>query len=275
MFSQVYEYTGIYYSGFVIHGTLLIEFLCFGPVLYWKFSHSIFEGALLLPRQAHPAPLPSPLRFSIAEFIVPHGLLSDRTTFILGLIGINIEGLGVSRLPDFGVDGSWGLHEILLSPIMYGNMRWEHFPKWWLFRNRKICLYKIKILWMIPSILCYMIMPLSAERLGPTTPQFSNQIDASALAGPATPMGLPTTLYLLSNTYCQISVDNSVSFFITLKIILFDQGSIGRASEQAILTECYKIAVLVGVRVITIMLIILMLTECHTMHYIHNCKKGR
>jgi len=28
---------------------------------------------------------------------------------------------------------SWGLHEILLYYIMYRNMRWKHFPRWWLF----------------------------------------------------------------------------------------------------------------------------------------------
>jgi len=30
-----------------------------------------------------------------------------------------------------------GLHEILLLiSYMYRNMRWEHFPRCWLFRNR-------------------------------------------------------------------------------------------------------------------------------------------
>jgi len=28
-----------------------------------------------------------------------------------------------------------GLHEILLYPIMYRNMRLKHFPKWWLIKN--------------------------------------------------------------------------------------------------------------------------------------------
>jgi len=36
---------------------------------------------------------------------------------------------------------SWCVHEILLYPIMYRNLRWEHFPKWWLSRNREICVY--------------------------------------------------------------------------------------------------------------------------------------
>jgi len=42
---------------------------------------------------------------------------------------------------------------------------------------REICVYIKNILRIIPSILCY--MPPSVELLGPTTPRFSNQIDAS------------------------------------------------------------------------------------------------
>jgi len=46
-----------------------------------------------------------------------------------------------------GIGESWGLREILFSyPVIYRNrsMRWECFPKWWLLRNRKICLYSNK-----------------------------------------------------------------------------------------------------------------------------------
>jgi len=35
---------------------------------------------------------------------------------------VSILGLGLLS-PDFGVDESWGLHQILLYPIIYGNMR--------------------------------------------------------------------------------------------------------------------------------------------------------
>ena len=39
------------------------------------------------------------------------------------LIGINPGRLGSNVPPDFGVDGSWGLHGIVLYPRMYRNMR--------------------------------------------------------------------------------------------------------------------------------------------------------
>jgi len=52
-----------------------------------------------------------------------------------GTIGVNPVGGGSRPLTNFGM-GSWGLQEILLDPITYMNMRWEHFPEWWLFRNR-------------------------------------------------------------------------------------------------------------------------------------------
>ena len=63
-------------------------------------------------------------------------------------------GFRVSRPPDFGMGGSWlvgrgcgGLHEILSCPITYRNVRWEHFPKWWILRNRKICIKINKNSW--------------------------------------------------------------------------------------------------------------------------------
>ena len=31
------------------------------------------------------------------------------------------------------------LKVLIQVPIMHRNMRWKHYPKWWLFKNRKIC----------------------------------------------------------------------------------------------------------------------------------------
>ena len=60
--------------------------------------------------------------------------------FDYGIIIVIIgDGVRWSATPDFGVDGSWGFRETMLYHIMHRNMRWEHFPKWSLFKNRKIC----------------------------------------------------------------------------------------------------------------------------------------
>jgi len=84
--------------------------------------------------------------------------------------------------PRFCDGRSWGLHEILY-PIMYRNMRWKHFLKWWLIRDRKICVYIIKFPGMIPSILCYVFPPVELLGLktpdfkpGPTTPSFQTRL---------------------------------------------------------------------------------------------------
>jgi len=86
--------------------------------------------------------------------------------------GVN-TGVGVPTLQILGWGWVVGLHEILLYLTMNRNMGREHFTKWSLFRNRKICLYQIQILGIIPSILCY--VPQSVERLGATTPSFQNR----------------------------------------------------------------------------------------------------
>jgi len=54
-------------------------------------------------------------------------------------IGVN-PGVG-SHDPQILGWGSWMLHEIFLYPVMCRNIRWKHFPQWWLFKNRKICEY--------------------------------------------------------------------------------------------------------------------------------------
>ena len=78
-----------------------------------------------------------------------------------------------SILAGVAVLGWRGLHKILLGqcPIMCKNMRWEYFPKWWLFRNRQICVWLNKNSGddSIPSILCYIFL---LKFLGSTTPVF-------------------------------------------------------------------------------------------------------
>ena len=62
--------------------------------------------------------------------------------------GVN-PGVLEGRDPDRFWDGDRGVFNtprydflrMLLYPIMYRNMRRKHFPKWSLFRNRKICEY--------------------------------------------------------------------------------------------------------------------------------------
>jgi len=49
---------------------------------------------------------------------------SSTQASILGLRGRNPQILGW---------GLRGLHKMLLYLIMHWNMRWEHFPKWWLY----------------------------------------------------------------------------------------------------------------------------------------------
>jgi len=49
-------------------------------------------------------------------------------------MGVNPGGWRVAT-PEFRHWGRGGLHEILLNLIMYRNMIWKHFPKWWLLRN--------------------------------------------------------------------------------------------------------------------------------------------
>ena len=78
----------------------------------------------------------------------------------------------------------------LKSHPVYRNLRREHFPKWWLFRNRGNCIYQIKILGMIPLILCYMLP--SVELLEPTTPSFK--------IGPTTPVFKPDWHLCINDT---------------------------------------------------------------------------
>src|SRR6218665_2230474 len=65
-----------------------------------------------------------------------------------GPIGVNLRGWG-DRYPYIFGRGMWGLHEILLYPIMYQNMK---------------SLFKV------------------VNVVGPTTPRFSNQINATVRA---------------------------------------------------------------------------------------------
>ena len=51
---------------------------------------------------------------------------------------------------------------------MYRNWDDNTLWKWWLFRNRKICIKMNYILWMIPSFLCSVPPPVAF--LGPMTP---------------------------------------------------------------------------------------------------------
>ena len=52
----------------------------------------------------------------------PHILLTNLLVIYLILIGRNRGGTG-SNPSDFGMEGLWGLYEILLYPIMYRNIR--------------------------------------------------------------------------------------------------------------------------------------------------------
>ena len=87
--------------------------------------------------------------------------------------------------------GSWCLHEILLyrPTIIYRNLRWALFPKWWLFRNRELCILNknsgddtLNAVLHVRASVCWTFRshdPLVFEP-GPTTPQISNQIDNAA-----------------------------------------------------------------------------------------------
>ena len=88
-----------------------------------------------------------------------------------------------SRFWDGGRVGSKGLHEILLYSIVYRNMRWEHFPKWWPFGNRKICVNKNfaddTLNYVLRASVCwnFRTYELPVFKPGLTGPHFSNQID--------------------------------------------------------------------------------------------------
>jgi len=56
----------------------------------------------------------------------------------LKFIGVNDP--GGSRPSDFRIRVV-GVSMKYYNHLMYRNMRWKHFPKWWLFTNRKICVY--------------------------------------------------------------------------------------------------------------------------------------
>jgi len=97
--------------------------------------------------------------------------------------------------------GSCGLREILSYLMMCRNMRWEHFPMWQLFRNRKLAYNWKKIRWMIPfnPVLRASVCGIFRTREGHdtplfkpviTTPQFSNRIDAS-VSLTVTPFEIP------------------------------------------------------------------------------------
>lgn len=58
-------------------------------------------------------------------------------------IGVNPVRFGWPHILGWGRGESWALHEILY-PMVYRNLRWKHFPKWQLLRNRKIFCTLIK-----------------------------------------------------------------------------------------------------------------------------------
>ena len=85
-------------------------------------------------------------------------------------MGVNHWGVATPRFWNGGHGGVVGsLWNIIISYSVQEYIRWKHFPKWCLFRNRQICVYQIKIPGMIPSILCYVCWNFKTHE-----PQFLN-----------------------------------------------------------------------------------------------------